>query len=269
MSDLQLRDPTVVRAYLVDWLERLQAEAGTGGFIFGISGGLDSAVVCALAAEAIGPENCLGLVLPIDSAPEDAELACAVADRFGVRAIRIDLSEPFRALVEKLADYRERASRLGEASNAPPEHAGRASTADSLALANLKPRLRMLSLYYYANLLRYLVLGTSNRDELAIGYYTKYGDAGADAFPLADLVKEEVRELARLLGVPGEIIERPPSAGLWPGQTDEAEMGFSYQLLDRYLLAGSSGDAAADTAIRRREEQARHKSSPPPVARPE
>lgn len=264
-----VRDGATLRRFLVGWLRDLRRESGMDGFIFGLSGGIDSAVVCALAAEAVGPENCLALALPVDSMAEDADLACQVADTFGVRAITIDLSRPFRSLVETLADYRERAARLGEAANTPPADRGSPSTADVLALANVKPRLRMVALYYYANILRYMVLGTGNRDELAIGYYTKYGDGGADAFPLGDLLKSEVRALARELGVPAAVIERPPSAGLWPGQTDEAEMGFGYDALDRYLLEGSSGDVATDAAIRRRQEQARHKGAPAPVARPE
>ncbi len=264
------REPARLREQLVAWLRGLRRECAVEGFIFGLSGGLDSAVVCALAAEAIGPERCLALVLPVDSSPEDAELACAVADRFGVRAITIDLSAPFRSLVETLVDYRERAARLGETSDAPLERVpSRAATADSLALANVKPRLRMTALYYYANLLGYLVLGTGNRDELTVGYYTKHGDGAADALPLGDLVKGEVRALARELGVPAAVIERAPTAGLWPGQTDEAEMGFSYEQLDRYLLAGTSGVPPVDAVIRRREETARHKAGPPPVARPE
>jgi len=246
-TPLPLRDPARLRSQLVAWLRALREECAIEGFIFGLSGGIDSAVVCALAAEAIGAEDCLALVLPVESAPEDAELAGAVADRFGVRALTIDLAGPFRSLVRTLADHRE----------------------DSLAVANVKPRLRMVALYYYANLLRYLVLGTGNRDELSVGYFTKFGDGATDALPLGDLVKAEVRGLARELGVPAAVIERPPSAGLWPGQTDEAEMGFSYEQLDRYLLRGTSGTPALDAAIRRREDAARHKASPPPVARPE
>ncbi len=264
------RDPARLRDQLVAWLRGLHRECAAQGFIFGLSGGIDSAVVCGLAAEAIGAESCLALVLPIESQPADAQLACAVADRFGVRAITVDLSTPFRALLETLADYRERAARLGEASNAPPESVhGRAGTADSLALANVKPRLRMVALYYYANLLGYLVLGTGNRDELTVGYFTKFGDGAADALPLGDLVKAEVRALARELGVPDAVVERAPSAGLWPGQTDEAEMGFSYEQLDRWLLEGASGVPPVDAAIRRRVEAARHKASPPPVPHPE
>ncbi len=266
------RDPAFLRRYLVRWLRDVRADAGMDGFIFGLSGGIDSAVVCALAAEAVGAENCLGVILPIESLADDARLAQEVADRFGVCALVVDLGGPFRALVEKLADYRERAAGLGEATETPRADAtapGRKAEADAMALANVKPRLRMTALYYYGNLLRYLVLGTGNRDELTVGYFTKWGDGAADALPLGDLVKAEVRGLARELGVPQAIIDRPPTAGLWPGQTDEAELGFSYEQLDRFLLQGSSGDEAVDGAIRRRNEQARHKLEAPPIARPE
>lgn len=265
-----VRDPARLRAQLVAWLRDLRRDSGVDGFIFGLSGGVDSAVVCALAAEAVGAEKCVALVLPAESLPEDAELACQVADHFGVCAVTVDLSNPFRTLAETLTAFRERAARLGAAASRPPEE-GRGGTfmADSLALANVKPRLRMVALYYYANILGYLVLGTGNRDELSVGYYTKFGDGAADALPLGDLVKAEIRALARELGVPPAVIDRTPSAGLWPGQTDEGELGFTYDQLDRYLLEGSSGLPAVDAAIRHRQEGARHKAAPPPVPRPE
>lgn len=262
----EIRDPSKLRAALVGWMREQGERAGMDGFVFGLSGGVDSAVVCGLAAEAVGPERCLGLIMPIESAAEDAALAQAVATRFGVTAFRLDLERPFGAMLETLADFRERAERLLGRPTEPPDW--RASSGDALARANLKPRLRMLALYYYANLLRFLVVGTGNRDEFTVGYYTKWGDGAADLFPLGDLVKGEVWALARELGVPAEVAERAPTAGLWPGQTDEQELGFPYALLDRYLLEGSSGDPAVDAAIERRAEISRHKSAPPPVARP-
>jgi NAD+ synthase len=100
----------------------------------------------------------------------------------------------------------------------------------------------MLTLYYFANQLKYMVVGSSNRSELSVGYFTKYGDGGVDILPLGNLVKGQVRELASFLGIPQEIIDKPPSAGLWPGQTDEGDLGFSYDELDRYLVSGQASD---------------------------
>jgi NAD+ synthase len=109
--------------------------------------------------------------------------------------------------------------------------------ANRMAKANLKPRLRMMTLYYFANTLDYLVAGTGNKSELVVGYFTKYGDGGVDILPLASLLKNEVRGLARELDVPNEVIKRPPSAGLWHGQTDEGEMGITYEELDKTITA--------------------------------
>jgi NAD+ synthase len=114
-----------------------------------------------------------------------------------------------------------------------------------VARANVKPRLRMTALYYVANSLNYLVAGTGNRSELTIGYFTKHGDGGVDLLPLGSLMKSEVRLLAVDLGVPRAILDKPPSAGLWAGQTDEAEMGFGYADLERYLTRGPEGVAPA------------------------
>jgi len=113
----------------------------------------------------------------------------------------------------------------------------------------VKPRLRMTSLYFVANSLNYLVAGTGNRSELAIGYFTKYGDGGVDMLPIGRLLKSQVQALARELGVPAPIIDKAPSAGLWLGQTDEAEMGFSYADLEKYLSSGPAA-VADDLAAR-------------------
>lgn len=106
---------------------------------------------------------------------------------------------------------------------------------NNLAYANLKPRLRMLALYYFANNFNYLVCGTGNKSELRVGYFTKYGDGGVDILPIGNLLKKQVKALARELKIPGQIIAKPPTAGLWPGQTDEGEMGLLYSELDDIL----------------------------------
>ena len=132
-----------------------------------------------------------------------------------------------------------------------------------LASANIKPRLRMITVYAIAQTLGYLVCGTGNKDEVTIGYFTKYGDGGSDFMPLADLTKGEVREIARVLNIPSVVIDKPPSAGLWEGQTDEQEMGLTYDVLDAYV----SGQPVSERDAREIECRIRaseHKRSMPP-----
>jgi NAD+ synthase len=267
------RDAEVLRRELGAWLKEQVMATRTRGVVVGLSGGIDSAVVVALAAEALGPDRCLGLILPIESQELDIRLGAESAAACGVEALTIDLSADFQGLLARLARHRERAARLGGgtadvADAASGQSPGASAAADAMARANLKPRMRMMALYYYANLLGYLVLGTGNRAERIVGYFTKFGDGAADALPLADLTKAEVRALAVALGVPAEIVERPPSAGLWPGQTDEEELGISYEQLDRFLEEGTSGEPKVDAEIRRRSELSRHKLEPPPAAAP-
>jgi NAD+ synthase len=125
-------------------------------------------------------------------------------------------------------------------------------------------RLRMLTLYYHANLMNYLVVGSSNKSELAVGYFTKWGDGGVDIMPLGNLVKQQIIELAEQLAIPRPIIDKPPSAGLWDGQTDEAEMGLTYKELDRFLTIGR---AEPETKLKIQILMARsnHKRCLPPV----
>lgn len=258
----EARDPERVRARLVDWIAERVAESATTGAVFGLSGGVDSAVVCGLAAQALGPERCLGVILPIESAPDDARLARAAAGTFAVPTVEVALAGPFDALLAALVEAARDLGGGGGVLAGDPR-----SGIPGLARMNLKPRLRMASLYYFSNILNRLVLGTGNAVEFALGYFTKYGDGGADIFPLGDLVKGEVWALARTLGVPPEIVQRTPTAGLAPGQTDEGDLGMAYAQLDAYLLRGTSGDAALDERIAGFVRATRHKVEPAPVAR--
>jgi NAD+ synthase len=244
--------------FLTGWIAERVRESGTKGVVFGLSGGIDSAVVCGLAARALGPEACLGVILPIGNVSEDEELARETAAVYGVPTARPDLLPAFEAVSAALGDARRS---LGIEAETEADAA--------LAEANLKPRLRMIALYNLANLSGRLVIGTGNAAELAVGYFTKHGDGGADLLPLGDLTKHEVRGLARELGVPEHVIDRPPSAGLWEGQTDEEEMGLTYEQIDAYLRRGTSGDAEADARIRRMHANSAHKRAMPPIARPE
>lgn len=208
---------------LTAWIRDQVALAKRRGVVLGLSGGLDSAVVAVLCNRAF-PDNSLGLIMPCYSSETDIEHAMAVAGKFHIPSITIALEGVFDSLLRVLpaGDYEPVNKKLAE--------------------ANLKPRLRMLALYYSANQLGYLVVGTGNRSEISIGYFTKYGDGAVDILPLGNLVKRQVRELAIYLDIPKEIIQKPPSAGLWVGQTDEGELGITYEELDHYLITGQAAE---------------------------
>jgi len=231
---------------LVLWIRDKVLAAECKGVVLGISGGLDSSVAAVLCHRAF-PRSMLGVIMPCYSRQEDMEHARAVADKFSIPTRTVVLDAAFDALLKVLPDDKidPNVSRL--------------------AKANLKARLRMLTLYYFANQLKYMVVGAGNRSELSVGYSTKYGDGGVDILPLGNMVKGEIRELARFLGIPQPIINKPPSAGLWEGQTDEGELGLSYDELDRYLVTGEASEE-----LKKRIESmiaaSEHKRQPPPVA---
>lgn len=203
--------------FLKDYLEK----TGFKGYVLGLSGGIDSAVSLGLAVRSVGKENIRCFALPCTSGSEkfrksDLDDAQLVSDAFGVKLDVITLDEEATKLFIDTINYRN----YGD-----------------LVLANIKARLRMTTLRALAEGLRYLVLGTTNKTEEYLGYYTKAGDGGGgvDIEPIADFFKYEIRELARELGVPEKIIIKSPSAGLWFDQTDEDEIGFKYDDIDKYL----------------------------------
>ncbi len=241
------------------WMRRQAQAAGARGFVVGLSGGVDSAVVARLCQLAL-PGHAVGVVMPCHSDPRDEVDAARLAERFSLPVVRIDLGPPYDTLVAPLT---------AAASALPGAQPGDGPTdapRSRLPLANVKPRLRMTALFFVANSLNHLVAGTGNRSEIAIGYYTKYGDGGVDLLPIGGLLKSQVRALARELEVPADVIEKAPSAGLWRGQTDEGEMGFTYDDLERYLTvsAGAVSPAIA-TRIERLIRASAHKRVLPPV----
>jgi len=161
-------------------------------------------------------DRLLCLVMPCHSKDSDVQDARFFANKSDIRSEDIDLTGLYDACLKILPG------------------------GGKIARANLKPRLRMLTLYYFANALNYLVAGTGNRSEITMGYFTKYGDGGVDILPIGDLLKTDVKKLARHLGVPERIVNKAPTAGLWEGQTDEGEMGITYPELDRIILAMES-----------------------------
>jgi NAD+ synthase len=222
---------------IADWLRTRVTTAGARGLVVGLSGGLDSAVAARLCQMAT-PGHVIGVVMPCHSDPQDEADAQLVADHFGIPARRIDLEPTYAQFV---ADLR-RAFPIASVEN---DFSEEFNSRTRLPLANLKPRLRMATLYYVANSLNYLVAGTGNRSNVTIGYFTKYGDGGVDLLPLGTLLKSEVKVLGEELGVPSPILAKAASAGLWMGQVDEDEIGFSYADLERYLIRGPDGVAPA------------------------
>ncbi len=258
------------------WLKDHLASSGGQRFVLGLSGGIDSALVCGLAARAVGPERAVGVLMPSSSNPEDAVSAHGVADTYGTPTITVDLAAPTNALRSVLPDADDIAStvnsRAGDMASTLDLEAHEGASAAQLADANLKPRLRMATLYYVANLCGGIVLGTGNKSEAMIGYFTKYGDGGVDLLPIVDLYKHEVRAMALAIGVPESVVQRPPSAGLWEGQTDEDEIGISYDELDAALIAISSGSTEEiDTPVLEKVKgmlaSSQHKRAPIPAFR--
>jgi NAD+ synthase len=228
---------------IVAWLKQQRTETGTAGFVVGMSGGLDSSVCAALIKKTT--ENSLGLILPIQSDVQDLDDAAQTAAVLGIPTEYVDLTSVYQHLSKLLPGK------------------------DRVALGNVKARLRMVVLYYYANLKNYLVCGTGNKTELTLGYFTKYGDGGCDILPLGDLYKHEVQQIARKLEVPEKIIEKIPSAGLWQGQTDEQEIGFSYDEMDRALqeIAERKVEGRCAEALQNMIARNLHKRQPPRICK--
>lgn len=246
------KESSLARKILADdishWIGLQVKMAGARGAVVGMSGGLDSSVTAILCKRGLS-DDVQGLILPCHSDPADEEHARLVARLFDIGIDKIDLGPVLDVLLGCL-----------------PEDG-------QVPVANLKPRLRMITLYYYSNRLNYLVVGAGNKSEVLTGYFTKYGDGGVDILPLGGLLKTEVRDLAKELGVPAEIIEKPPSAGLWMGQTDEGELGIAYEELDQVLRALESGqsdqpDGEVLTRVREMVSRGQHKRAPIPVYQP-
>lgn len=230
----------------VAWIKQNVESAGAKGVVLGLSGGIDSAVVAALCKKAF-PENTLTVMMPCYSNPVDEEHALLVADALKLNVKKVLLNDAFDTM-KKLVGASESDSKL--------------------VLANIKSRLRMVTLYYYAGINNYLVVGTGNKSELTIGYFTKYGDGGVDMLPIASFVKKEVWELARYLGIPDVVIDKAPTAGLWEDQTDETEMGMSYEALDNYILTGA-GSAQVKERVDSMFARSEHKRKMPPAFFPD
>lgn len=250
-----MTDWNAVVERITDFIRKVVENANAEGVVVGLSGGVDSTTTAFLCVKALGKDRVLGIIMPERGVTreediEDALMVCEILD-IDYKFVEI------HPMVEVFLNE------LGEGSR--------------IAVANLKPRIRMIVNYYFANNLRRLVAGTGNKTELLTGYFTKYGDGGVDFLPIGDLYKTEVFELAKFLGVPERIIKKVPSAGLWIGQTDEGELGITYERLDTILKALEKGikpdeipkrfDVSEDEVKKVIEmvEKSRHKREPPPI----
>lgn len=226
---------------LVSWLKQKASDANAKGLVFGLSGGIDSAVVAGLAKLAF-PDSSLGIIMPCHSNPVDEEHGLLVAESLDLKTIKVDLSSTYDTFIKSTG----------------------LDSSNKIAKANIKPRLRMTTLYYYAQDLNCLVVGSSNKSEFVVGYFTKHGDSGVDLLPLAEFVKSDIKALAKALNIPDIIINKPPSAGLWENQTDEKEMGFGYDVLDKYIK-DKTGPKEIVEKIERMYNISEHKRGFPPI----
>ncbi|MGL6297720.1 MAG: NAD+ synthase [Methanobacteriaceae archaeon] len=224
-----------------EFINNIVNDAGANGIVLGLSGGIDSALVAYLAADTIASENILAIHMKTDTTPvDDTEDARIVANALGIEYYEIaidDIANSIEDLDMGKNNHNNNNTKINDKIDIK-----------RLASGNLKARIRMSILYYHANLRNYVVAGTGNRSELLIGYFTKYGDGGCDMLPIGDLYKTEVREIAESLDVPKQIITKAPRAGLWENQSDEKEIGMTYDVLDRllYLIVDENLD---DNAI--------------------
>jgi NAD+ synthase len=239
----------IIKHFIISQVE----SAGASGVVIGLSGGLDSAVVAKLSIDALGKKKVACLILPEKGTnKKDVEHAKLVSEEIGIKPKTIEVSGPVESFRKILKTDRSR-------------------------LANVKARCRMITLYDEAKRFGRLVAGTGNKSEILVGYFTKYGDGGSDILPIGDLYKTQVRLLAKEIDIPKPIISKPPSAGLWKGQTDEGEMGITYSELDRILvgieLGLRTGEIEARTGIKKALVEkveamvaaARHKRVPVPI----
>ncbi len=202
-----------VRELLVRFIRDETTNAGFSKAIVGVSGGVDSAVSATLAAEALGKENVLGVMMPYrTSNPKSVEDAKLVIQKAGIRSELVDISR----MVDGYCEER--------------------SVTDALRRGNVMARMRMIVLYDLSAREKALVIGTSNKTEILIGYGTQHGDLACAINPLGDLYKSQIWQLAEVLGIPKQVIEKAPTADLWEGQTDEGEMGVTYARLDALLF---------------------------------
>lgn len=252
---------TTVQERLESFIETTVAAADAEGATLGLSGGIDSTTTAYLAVEALGAENLHGLVMPSEvNDPDKMSDAERVAETLGIEYDVIEIQPIAEQIFEAVPS----------------------ATEDRLAMGNVYVRTRAVVNYFVANAEDRVVLGTGNRAEAMTGYFTKYGDQAVDCNPIGGLYKQQVRQLAAELGVPSDLVEQTPTAGMWEGQTDEEELGLSYDTVDAILALHIDGPLSTEATVRTLEsvtreqiqrvetlvEASEHKRSMPPAPDP-
>ena len=236
-------------AGITQWIKEYVVSAKANGVVVGNSGGKDSATVIALAKLALGKDKVITVAMPCDSSQNDYEDAKLVADKFEVPLLKINLNKLYEVFKSEMKNrITPKEERLGKESN-----------------INLKPRLRMITLYYIAQNLNYLVIGTGNKCEAIVGYTTKWGDNASDFNPIGDFTVEEVLQIAKFLGVPEKIINKAPNDGLGK-LTDEEKLGVTYKQIAEYIETGVTEKTAMEI-IQKKEKVSEHKRKPIPIYR--
>ena len=211
MMDLTM-DVNLVRKILTGFIHSEVTRMGFSHAVINLSGGIDSALSCMLAAEALGPENVMAIRLPYKTSSVDSlEHAQLVIDATGVQSVTIPISEMVDPLIARYPDM------------------------SSMRKGNIMARTRMIVLYDQSVVFNGLAIGTGNKTEILLGYTTLFGDSACAINPIGDLYKTQVRQLSRAVGVPDVIVDKPPTADLWIGQTDEGELGYTYAEVDQLL----------------------------------
>ena len=228
----------------IKWIKDYVEKVGAKGLVIGNSGGKDSATVIAMTVKAIGKENVIAVSMPCHSISDDFEDAKLVADTFGVKFLKVDLSKAYNEMEEEIENSLD--EKLSKE-----------------ACINIKPRLRMTTLYGIAQSLGYLVIGTGNLCEAIVGYTTKWGDNSSDLNPIGNFTVDEVLEIGRILGVPNKILEKAPNDGLG-GKTDEEKMGIKYSQIAEMIEKGETEEQAKEEIIKRYK-SSKHKRELVPV----
>ncbi len=254
-ADLSIH-PKLARTILTGFIRSEITRAGFSRALVGLSGGVDSALACALAAEALGPQNVLAIRMPYRlSSPDSLADAQTVAEQLGVRLDTIEITEMVEPLIR------------------------REPTMSKVRQGNLMARTRMMVLYDQSEVFKGLVVGTSNKTEILLGYTTQWGDMASALNPLGDLYKTQLRQLAQEMRLPPAVLNKPASADLWPGQTDEADLGLTYErvdqllylLFDRRFSAQDCVDAGFERSfvddVLKRVRRSQYKRVLPPVAK--